>query len=143
METRRATPADTAVLRRFWEESTAEIDFTPYPGAPFEESLPVEHVALVAEDGGEPVGAVYANLATEHFGYVFGLYVRPEARRRGVAHALMRAIAAVLREEGREYVLLSVDTPNELATTRMAWRGVTGRPDCHRRTIASRERANA
>ena len=55
---------------------------------------------------------MYANLATEHFGYVFGLYVRPEARRRGVAHALMRAIAAVLREEGREYVLLSVDTPN-------------------------------
>jgi ribosomal protein S18 acetylase RimI-like enzyme len=111
MEIRRATPADTAVLRRFWEDSTAEIDFTPYPGAAFEESL-LEHVALVAEEGGAPVGAVYANLGTEHFGYVFGLYVRPEARRRGVAHALMRSIAAVLREEGREYVLLSVDTPN-------------------------------
>jgi ribosomal protein S18 acetylase RimI-like enzyme len=46
---------------------------------------------------------------------VFGLYTRPEARRRGVAKALMRAIASVLRDEGRRYVVLSVDTPNEKA----------------------------
>ena len=115
MEIRRATPADAAVLEHFWQKSTAELDFTPYPGAAWEESLLAEHVALVAEDGDEPVGAVYANLGMEHFGYVFGLYVRPEARRRGVAQALMRAIAAVLRDEGRAYMLLSVDIPNTAA----------------------------
>ena len=100
------------VLERFWKASSAEIDFTPYPGAAFDDSLLAEHVALVAEEGGEPLGAVYANLSAEHFGYVFGLYVRSEARRQGVAQALMRAIGRVLRDEGREYVLLNVDTPN-------------------------------
>ena len=100
------------VLERFWTASSAEIDFTPYPGATFDDSLLAEHVALVAEEGGEPLGAVYANLSAEHFGYVFGLYVRSEARRQGVAQALMRAIGRVLRDEGREYVLLNVDTPN-------------------------------
>jgi ribosomal protein S18 acetylase RimI-like enzyme len=115
MEIRRATSADAGVLRRFWEASSAEIDFTPYPGAAFDESLLAEHVALVAEDAGEPIGAVYANLGAEHFGYVYGLYVLPGARRRGVARALMRAIAAALRDEGRDYVLLNVDTPNAAA----------------------------
>jgi len=61
------------------------------------------------------VGTVYANTTSAHFGYVFGLYTRPDARRRGVAKALMRAIAEVLRQEGRRYVVLSVDTPNEQA----------------------------
>ena len=112
MEIRRATPADAPVLARFWHDSSAEINFTPYPGAAFDDSLMAEHVTLLAEDGGEPIGAVYANLSAEHFGFVFGLYVQPEARRRGVAHALMRSIATLVREKGREYVLLSVDTPN-------------------------------
>jgi ribosomal protein S18 acetylase RimI-like enzyme len=44
---------------------------------------------------------------------VFGLYTRPPARRRGVARALMLAIAAVVREQRRLYVVLSVDAPNE------------------------------
>ena len=113
MEIRRATAADAAVLRRFWEESSAEIDFAPYPGAPWEDSLLREHVALLADEDGEPLGAVYANLASEHFGYVFGLYVARPARRRGVAGELMRAVARVLADEGRGHVVLSVDTPNE------------------------------
>lgn len=61
------------------------------------------------------VGTVYANTVSPDFGYVFGLYTRRDARRRGVAKALMRAIASVLHDEGRRYVVLSVDTPNENA----------------------------
>jgi GNAT superfamily N-acetyltransferase len=53
-------------------------------------------VALVAEDEGEAVGTVYANLSSPHFGFAFGLYTRPTARRRGIGHGLMRAIAAVI-----------------------------------------------
>lgn len=100
-------------MRRLWEEFNAEATFTPYPAAPFEPSLVTDHVALVAEEGGQAVGTVYANLSSPHFGFVFGLYTRPPIRRRGVARALMRAIAAVIREQGRSYVLLSVDMPNE------------------------------
>ena len=39
----------------------------------------------------------------------------PEARRRGVAEALVRAAALILRDEGRPYLVLGVDTPNEAA----------------------------
>jgi ribosomal protein S18 acetylase RimI-like enzyme len=113
MEIRRATEADLDVMQRLWDEFNAEATFTPYPAAPFEPTLVTDHVALVAEEGGEPVGTVYANISSPHFGFVFGLYTRPSTRRRGVARALMRAIAAAIREQGRRYVVLSVDTPNE------------------------------
>ena len=115
MEIRRATEADLNVMRRLWNDFTAEATFTPYPGSAFDPSLVTKHIALVAEDEGNIVGTVYANTASRDFGYVFGLYTRPDARRRGVAKALMRAIASVLRDEGRRYVVLSVDTPNEKA----------------------------
>jgi ribosomal protein S18 acetylase RimI-like enzyme len=115
MQIRRATEADVDTMRRLWDEFTAEGTFTPYPGNAFEPALVTDHVALVAEEGGEAVGTVYANVSSPHFGYVFGLYTRPATRRRGVARALMRSIAAVLRDQGRRYVVLSVDTPNESA----------------------------
>ena len=113
VEIRRATEADVDLMRRLWEEFNAEATFTPYPAAPFEPTLVTEHIALVAEDGGEALGTVYANVSSPHFGFVFGLYTRSGVRRRGVARALMRSIAAVIREQGRRYVVLSVDTPNE------------------------------
>ena len=96
-----------------WDASSEETAYTPYPGAAFEETFLRQFVALVAEEAGEPAGCVYANIASESFGFVFGLYVRPEARRRGIARALMRAVAEVVRDTGREYVVLSVDTPND------------------------------
>ena len=115
IEIRRATPADTEVMRRLWDEFCAEATFTPYPGNPFEPALLTDHVALVAEDDGEAVGTVYANLSSQHFGFVFGLYTRPAARRRGIGLGLMHAVAAVIRDEGRQHVVLTVDTPNEQA----------------------------
>jgi ribosomal protein S18 acetylase RimI-like enzyme len=115
MVIRRATEADLALMQGLWNDFTAEATFTPYPGSAFDPSLVTKHIALVAEEDDGVVGTVYANTASKDFGYVFGLYTRPDARRRGVARALMRAIASVLHEEGRRYVVLSVDTPNEKA----------------------------
>jgi ribosomal protein S18 acetylase RimI-like enzyme len=105
---RRAVADDAAVMQAFWEASAAETTATPYPGAPFEESLLTDHVALLA---------VYANIRSGDFGFVFGLYVRPDRRRQGVARALMRAVAEKIAAEGKDYVVLSVDTPNEAART--------------------------
>jgi [ribosomal protein S18]-alanine N-acetyltransferase len=110
---RRAGEADLELMRRLWDEFSTEAVYTPYPPSPFEPALVRDHVALVAEEQGEVVGTVYANLSTPHFGYVFGVYTVPAARGRGVGRALMRAIAEHLHEEGREYVVLSVDTPND------------------------------
>ncbi len=115
MEIRRATETDLEPMRVLWDESSAEITFTPYPGSPFDASFVTDHLALVAVERETVVGTVYANTTSPDFGYVFGLYIRPGARRKGVAHALMYAIAAALREEGKRYVVLSVDTPNEKA----------------------------
>jgi ribosomal protein S18 acetylase RimI-like enzyme len=115
MQIRRATEADTEAMRRLWDEFTVEATFSPYPGNPFEPALLTEHTALVAEENGEAIGTVYANLSSPNFGFVFGLYTRPDAPRRGVARELMREIATVLHDEGRQYLLLSVDTPNEEA----------------------------
>lgn len=115
MEIRRATELDLEQMRGLWDEFTAEATFTPYPGSPFDASFVTNHVALVAVEGESVVGTVYANTTNPDFGFVFGLYVRPEGRRKGVAQALMYAIAAALREEGKRYVVLSVDTPNDKA----------------------------
>lgn len=98
-----------------WDEFNTETTYTPYPGSPFAAAMLTDHIALVAEDPGQPVGCVYANTATDHYGFVFGLYVRPLWRRRGIARDLMRAIADALRLEEKQYVVLSVDTRNEAA----------------------------
>jgi [ribosomal protein S18]-alanine N-acetyltransferase len=110
---RRATEADLELMRRLWDDFSSEAVYTPYPPTPFEPALVRDHVALVAEEEGEVVGTLYANISTPHFGYVFGVYTVPDARGRGVGRALMRAIAEYLRKQGREYVVLSVDTPND------------------------------
>jgi len=112
---RHAGDPDLERLQRLWEASVAETTFTPYPGAPFEESLVNDHLALVAEEDGAVIGTVYLNVSSPHFGYLFGLYVVPDARRRGVGCALMLEAAAHLQELGRTHVVLSVDTPNEQA----------------------------
>ena len=101
-------------MRTLWEEFTAEATYTPYPGAPFSPSLLVDQIAFVAEEEEAPVGCVYVN-PSDHFGFVFGLYVRPERRGRGTARDLMRAVAVELQRAGKRYVVLSVDTPNSAA----------------------------
>lgn len=116
MNVRPALAADVEALGRLWTASLAEITFTPYEGSSFDPAFATDHIALVAQDdSGEIAGVVYANAASPDYGFVFGLFVRPGARRRGVARLLMRAVASELRASGRRYVVLSVDTPNEAA----------------------------
>lgn len=112
---RRAIDADANTLRELWEAFTAETKYTPYPGHPFTPGLLTDNTALVAEDDGTVVGTLYLSTANAGFGFVFGVYVVPEARRRGIAEALVRAAARILRDDGRPYLVLGVDTPNETA----------------------------
>jgi len=110
---RRAVEADLGLMRRLWDEFSAEATYTPYPPGAFDPAHVRDHVALVAEEGGEAIGTVYANLSSPDFGYVFGVYTVPGARGRGVGRELIRAVARLLREQGRDWIVLSVDTPNE------------------------------
>jgi ribosomal protein S18 acetylase RimI-like enzyme len=76
-------------------------------------SLPLDQVILfVARSGGVIVGTVHARLAplpnARHRAEIAKLMVRTDARRRGIANALMRAVEAACREAGR--TLLHLDT---------------------------------
>ena len=112
---RGATVVDEAVMRVLWDEFTAEATYTPYPGVPFSETFLSDGIALIAEETTSPAGCVYAGTQSDHFGFVFGLYVRPNARGRGIGKALMRAVAEELQARQRRYVVLSVDGPNAAA----------------------------
>lgn len=114
MDIRRATVADEAVMRTLWDEFTEDATYTPYPGSPFLPSFLVDHLAFVAESDGAPAGCVYAN-PSDHFGFVFGLYVRREYRGQGHARELMRTVAKALQDDGKQYIVLNVDTPNAAA----------------------------
>lgn len=66
--------------------------------------LSVDGHVLVAERGDEVVGVVLGRVVgphlfmTHHVLYLDTLFVAPEARRRGVGHALLRAVAALAVE---------------------------------------------
>lgn len=50
-----------------------------------------------------------------HRGFVWGMYVAPEARGRGVGRALLRALIAHARSRGVERLTLGVATTNHAA----------------------------
>jgi ribosomal protein S18 acetylase RimI-like enzyme len=112
---RPATGADAERLRELWDAFTAETSYTPYPTHPFTPRLLADNTVLVADLDGAVRGTLYLSTANAGFGFVFGVYVVPEARRAGVAEALLRAAARILREDGRQYLVLGVDTPNAAA----------------------------
>ena len=115
MRIRSATAGDVEALRELWEAFTAEASYTPYPAHPFTPGLLTDNTVLVADEDGAITGTLYLSTANAGFGFVFGVYVVPEARRRGIAEALVRGAARILREDGRPYLVLGVDTPNEAA----------------------------
>jgi ribosomal protein S18 acetylase RimI-like enzyme len=115
-----ATEADLPALVAMWRALGEESSRTPYGPTRFDELAPKdrslldEYLVLVADDGAV-CGCVLASLVRSDIGYVFGLYVRPAARRRGVGRELLRAAAAALRERGAAWLLLDVDRGNEPA----------------------------
>jgi ribosomal protein S18 acetylase RimI-like enzyme len=112
---RRASEGDAARLGELWEAFTAEASYTPYAAHPFTPALLSDNTVLVADDAGTLVGTLYLGTANASFGYVFGVYVVPEARRRGVAETLVREAARILRDQRRPYLVLGVDTENHAA----------------------------
>jgi ribosomal protein S18 acetylase RimI-like enzyme len=111
MRIRPATPNDATTLRALWDDSNRELESTPYAQSAFASELLTDQIALVAEEAEEIIGSVYAATPGAEHGFVFGLYVVPSSRRRGVARALV-SVAEELQRQGRRFVVLSVDGPN-------------------------------
>jgi ribosomal protein S18 acetylase RimI-like enzyme len=124
---RPVTDADEAVVRELYEEFEAEVPTPPSQEAETWDAMWAdlsrsarEGVALLAEDDGGPVGYVFATAkrppASAH---LTDVYVRPRARKQGVARELVRRAVGELEGRGVEWVTLDVLVSNGAA--RAVW----------------------
>jgi ribosomal protein S18 acetylase RimI-like enzyme len=117
---RRASEADEAVLRAFWEEFEAEV---PEPEGFIAETWEQEWgdtreniatgAVFIAEDDAGPIGVARLDKPEYGASHIQLVYVRPRARRQGVTKALLRACAEVARAQGSALVSLEVLLANE------------------------------
>ena len=116
MTIRVATEADHDLLRELWEEFEAELDGEPYLRETWDEawedlSVTVrDGVALVAEEDGRALGFVFCVLGDRgrRTAHITDIYVRPEARRRGIGRALLAELVEPARDADLEHVSLEV-----------------------------------
>ena len=119
MNVRRATEADRATLYGLWDEwveretsipswvedaregTRAGIDTAVRLGS-----------AVIAEERGDVLGFACGVMQGLRIGDLSELYVRPDARRRGIAGELVRAVLAALRERGAVFVTGGVGPDN-------------------------------
>ena len=116
MTIRTATEADQDLLRELWEEFEADLDQEPYLRETWDEAWEdlsttvSDGVALIAEEDGRALGFVFCVLGDRgrKTAHVTDIYVRPEARRRGIGRALLAELVAPAREAELEHVSLEV-----------------------------------
>ena len=119
MRIRAATEADLPALGELWRAFEAEVPPAPWDDVEEEVELAeiaeivAGEIALVAEaEDGSLAGYALARRAGSRLGRLTDLYVVPEARRAGVASALVREAVSRLRELGLEFVRLEVVAAN-------------------------------
>jgi len=111
---RPATAEDLPLVRELWQAFNEEIPDEPWREDDLAEDLAwLEHairdeiVLLAGEDG-----LAVAQRKGERLGFLDVVYVRPEARRSGLAAQLVREVAARMRERGVEMLELEVLASN-------------------------------
>ncbi len=122
MNVRRATEDDRETLYALWDEwverespvpswvegaregTRAQIDVAISSGC-----------AMIAEERGDVLGFACGVVTGRRTGDLTELYVRPKARRRGIARALARAVVVALRELGIASVTGGVGPENAAA----------------------------
>jgi ribosomal protein S18 acetylase RimI-like enzyme len=139
VEVRTATDSDRETLRALWREFAG----TPPPWVEDAEEgtfvaldrAIADGTAVIAEEAGEPIGFAAGLSRGDRVAELTELYVVPDARRSGVATALVRAVFAAL---GAEYVHVAVGVDNDAA--RKFYRGLGFQPE---RLILRRDAAGA
>jgi ribosomal protein S18 acetylase RimI-like enzyme len=115
---RAATPDDLPLVRRLWDEFEAEIPDEPWRVSDAAEDRAQldakvrNETVLLAEEDGEALGLAVATLQGPRLGFLDVLYVRPQARRRGLGRELVREVIGRLREAGAEMLELEVLASN-------------------------------
>jgi ribosomal protein S18 acetylase RimI-like enzyme len=111
---RPATAEDLPLVRRLWEAFEAEVPDEPWREDDLVEDLAwlekavKEEIVLLADDAGLAV----ARRKGERLGFLEIVYVKPEARRGGLAAELVREAVKRLREAGAEVLELEVLASN-------------------------------
>jgi ribosomal protein S18 acetylase RimI-like enzyme len=118
MNVRPATRVDLSVVEDLWRAFEGEVP------APAHADIDLEHeraeiggivdsgLAFLAEDDGSTVGLALARRTGARVGRLTDLYVVPEARRGGVAAALVAAVVEALAADGVEHLDLEVLASN-------------------------------
>jgi ribosomal protein S18 acetylase RimI-like enzyme len=113
-----ATPADAPVVEELWRAFEGDapppghVDRDPERELGEIRSIVESGLAFLAEDDGRAVGFALARRTGSRVGRLTDLYVVPEARRAGVAAALVAAVVEALAPEGVEHLDLEVLASN-------------------------------
>jgi ribosomal protein S18 acetylase RimI-like enzyme len=111
---RAATPDDLPLVRELWQAFNTEIPDEPWREDDLAEDLAWleqavrEEIVLLSDD----VGLAVARRRGERLGFLEVVYVRPQARRNGLAGELVREVVDRLREAGAEMLELDVLASN-------------------------------
>jgi ribosomal protein S18 acetylase RimI-like enzyme len=118
-----ATPADAEALEDLWRAFEREVPPPPHHDVDHEKELAEireivdSRLAFLAEKGDSAIGFALARRIGSRSGRLTDLYVVPEARRGGVASALLGAVVEALAPEGVEHLELEVLSSNAGART--------------------------
>ena len=119
MKVRRATEDDRETLYALWDEWVARESPIPswVEGAREETRAGIDTAvrsgsAVIAEQRSEFLGFACGVMRGRRLGDLTELYVRPNARRRGIARELVRAVVDGLSERGAAFVAGGVGPDN-------------------------------
>jgi ribosomal protein S18 acetylase RimI-like enzyme len=123
MNIRPATKNDQELIRELWSEFVAELPEPEYLRETWEDAWSDlaqtvrEGVALIAEEEGRAVGFVFCVLGDRgrRTAHVTDIYVRPEARNKGIGRALLSGVLDPARSAGLDHVSLEVLISNREA----------------------------
>ena len=121
MNIRPATTKDLDTIRDLWSAMEGEIGGPRWVQETWEEEkVDVERrlkdaVVFLAEDDDSAVGFAALDYRDSRIAELQSLYVRPDARRLGIARALMQQASAAAREHGYDHMMLDVLTSNHEA----------------------------
>ena len=122
MNVRRAGEDDSETLYALWDEWVERESPVPSWLARAAEGTRAQidvaissGCAMIAEERGDVLGFACGVVTGRRTGDLTELYVRPKARRRGVARALARAVVVALRERGVASVTGGVGPENAAA----------------------------
>lgn len=123
MSVRRATEADLEAIGDLWRAFEREVPPPAHTDVDAEQELREvaeivrSEIALLAEDERGPVGFALARRRGSRAARLTDLYVVPDARRRGVAEALVREVVDEYGRDGVQFLELEVMAANTAART--------------------------